>query len=356
MPIEKILFVVFSLRGGGAERVVTKLSETLSERRQVIVAQLSDKEPFFALHNGVRLHRYRGPQSGILRYLGLFRYLYRIFRTELPDVTVSFGETISPFVVVVGRIAGQKVIVSNRASPLSSLHGRRAWLNPVVFPFAEAVLVQTERAVQILSKRFRACRWLVLQNPLDIPAYVPADSQRRNVCMTVGWLGGEKNQQAVILAFARHAPPEWELWIAGDGPARESLQTIAQERNIAHQVKFLGEIKNVPALLMQARVFAFASRTEGFPNALAEAMACGCACIAYDCMTGPSDLISHEESGLLIQLDDQEEFNNGLRRLLTSPTLRANLSSKARARTQALDKHHVACRFLDAVSALRQTT
>src|SRR6056297_2155753 len=175
MPIEKVLFVVFSLRGGGAERVVTQLSQALSDGRQVVIAQLCDMEPFFNPHAAVRLHRYRGPGRGIRRYLGLMRYLYRIFLAERPDVTVSLGETISPFGVVTGRLAGQRVIVSNRASPLASLKGRRGWLNPLVFPLAEAVLVQTHRAVEILSKRFRLCRWLVLENPLDIPTSVPDD-------------------------------------------------------------------------------------------------------------------------------------------------------------------------------------
>ena len=356
MPINKVLFVVFSLRGGGAERVVTQLSEALSDGRQVVIAQLCDMEPFFNPHAGVTLHRYRGPGRGLRRYLGLMRYLYRIFRSELPDITVSFGETISPFVVITGRLAGQRVIVSNRASPLASLKGRRGWLNPMVLPLAEAVLVQTHRAVEILSKRFWACRWLVLENPLDIPMSVPEDGQRRNVCITVGWLGGQKNQRAVIDAFALSARQDWELWIVGEGPARASLQARAKYQGVSDRVKFLGKVNNVFELLMQARIFAFASRTEGFPNALAEAMACGCACIAYDCVTGPGELISHEKSGLLIPLDDQKAFSSGLKRLMTSPALRAHFAVRARARTQALDKEHVACRFLDAVSALRKSS
>lgn len=354
--IRKVIFVVFSLRGGGAERVVAQLAESLRHDKKVVIAQLCDMEPFFKVPAGVTHYRFRGAERGLPRYYGLLRYLRRVFRRERADVTVAFGETISPFVVIAGLLAGQKVIVANRASPLSSLRGRRRWLNPLVFPMAEAVMVQTHRAVQILEKRFRGCQWLVLENPLEIPDSVPDDDGRANVCLTVGLLGGQKNQEAIIDAFAESAPEDWELWVAGDGPARSMLAARAEQRGVPDRVRFLGEVENVFELLMQARVFAFASRSEGFPNALAEAMACGCACIAYDCVSGPAELISHEQSGLLVPLDDPEAFNAGLKRLTTSPELRSTLAAGARERTRSLDRDAISRRFLDAVCAMRERT
>ena len=349
--LRKIAFVVFSLRGGGAERVVSQLSNELAVRLEVSIIQLSDTEPFYRLDDRVRDFRYVGSNTGLLRYVGLARYLYTTFRRVKPDVVVSFGETISPFVIAVAKIARVPVVASNRASPLSSLQGRRGWLNPMMFRFADAVLVQTRRAIDILSSRFRGCRWIVMENPVRVPDEVPPDRLRENICVSVGYLGDKKNQSAVIRAFAQSAPSDWSLVIVGDGPDRAALECLARESGIDKRVQFTGAVDDVYSILLRAQVFAFASRSEGFPNALAEAMACGCACISYDCMTGPAELIDQGSSGLLVDLDDEHALASGLQRLMNKPSLREQLSTGARQRAKELCVARISERFLDSITA-----
>ena len=348
--LRKITFVVFSLRGGGAERVVSQLSNELAERLEVSIIQLSDMEPFYRLDDKVQDYRYEGSSSGLLRYIGLARYLYTTLRRVKPDVVVSFGETISPFVIAISKLARVPVFASNRASPISSLSGRRAWLNPLAYRYADGVIVQTRRAIELLSGRFRGCRWLVMENPVKYPDTVPTEQQRRNLCVCVGYLGEQKNQGAVIRAFAQSAPDDWSLAIVGDGPDRQVLEVLAAELGLGSRVEFTGAVLDVYEILMRARVFAFASRSEGFPNALAEAMACGCACIAYDCPTGPAELIEHDESGLLVKLDNEQVLATGMQQLMRDAALRERLGSAARVRAAELRVDLVSRRFIDGVA------
>ncbi len=85
-------------------------------------------------------------------------------------------------------------------------------------------------------------------------------------------------------------------------------------------------VKDVPELLNNAQIFAFTSQTEGFQNALAEALAQGCACISYDCITGSSKLISDGENGLLVELDNEAEYFEKLSLLIQDEDLRKRFS------------------------------
>ena len=96
----------------------------------------------------------------------------------------------------------------------------------------------------------------------------------------------------------------------------------------------MGFITNVEEWYQKADIFAFTSSSEGFPNALAEAMACGCACISYDCVAGPADLITHEFNGLLIEMGNQASYIKGLEELTENTVFRKVLQKKARNITE----------------------
>lgn len=350
----KIAFIVFSLRGGGAERVVSELSNQLIDEMDVAVLQLSEIEPFYKLDSRIKHVSYYGPQHGILRYAKLARFLVRELRMLAPDVIVSFGETINPFVIGVAKLVRIPVIVSNRASPLSSLKGRRGWLNPIAYRFASGVLVQTDRAVEMLATRYRRCRWIVMGNPVRLPELVPPQSSRENLCISVGFLGGQKNQAAIIRSFALAAPPDWQLIFVGDGPDRQRLEDLSINLGVGERVQFMGALPDVHAVLLRARVFVFASRSEGVPNALAEAMASGCACIAYDCITGPRELIDDGVSGLLIPLDDERRLVEGLQQLIIDEQLRDKLAKGARCKAKMFRLEQVRDEFLNGIQAVVQ--
>lgn len=143
----------------------------------------------------------------------------------------------------------------------------------------------------------------------------------------------------VLLRAAAELPGIWRLQIAGDGPARPSLEKLARELGIADRVDFVGPIASMamPAFLRQLDVLVLASRTlpnwqEQFGRVLVEAMACETAVIGAE--TGE---IPHVigDAGLTFPEDDVAALRAHLQRLMQLPEERAELGRRGRLRVLA---------------------
>ena len=105
------------------------------------------------------------------------------------------------------------------------------------------------------------------------------------------------------------------------------LETFAIEAGADQdKVILLGNTKNIAWHYNNAKVFAFTSIFEGFPNALIEAMHFGLPCISTDCPTGPSELINNGENGFLIPENNETLFTNKLKDLMYDATLYQSIS------------------------------
>ena len=332
--MSSLCLVCVSLRSGGTERIVSSVANYFSEKFEVSLLVLSRSEPFYSLRSEVRLLQPEvrpRSQSGWHWYIRILGHLRRSLVKAHPDLVLCFGEHIAPVVLPMARLTGSRVLVFNRASPVTSLRGRRGFLNPLIYPLAHRVVVQTDAAARLMKSRYPFSRFEVWPNPVEVPAQVAPIKMRHRRIINVGTMGGQKNQQTLLRAFASLENRDvWTLDLVGDGPDRVALERLSEELDISESVRFHGQTQNVDGLLQGARIFAFTSLTEGFPNALAEALAAGCACISYDCPTGPSDLIEDQVNGLLVPNGDQNAFTGSLRRLVTDYALQERLASSAR--------------------------
>ena len=341
----KVTFVCVSLRPGGTERIISLLASSLREKYSITIVLLSSAPIFYNIPAGVNVVSpdiSSRSNTGLTWYPKIFFFLMRTLHSVKPNLVLSFGETISPFVVLASKIMGAKVIVFNRANPYSSLTGVRGFLNPVLFTLAECVVVQTQRAVDILSKRYRFVKFSVMPNPVEVPKEVKPIEQRGKSIINVGMLGGLKNQRALISAFANTSGTrEWRLVLVGDGPDRGALQQLCKDLRVDDYVDFLGERNDVFALLQNSRIFVFSSLSEGFPNALLEALAAGCACISFDCPTGPSELIVNNFNGLLVENANEEALLCQLDALMQNDEVQTRLAKSAREKITIYSRDRV---------------
>ena len=121
--------------------------------------------------------------------------------------------------------------------------------------------------------------------------------------------------------------PEWKLKIIGGGDqGLKFLQEKVEKLNLQDSIIFTGFRTDVKEIMAQSEVFILSSRYEGLPMVLLEAMSQGMACIAYDCKTGPSDIIVDNKNGILVEDQNLDQMSIQLANLLDDQNLRESLS------------------------------
>jgi len=352
-----VVLVCVSLRGGGTERIVCRLADFFVKRWKVTIVTLVFSEPFYAVDDAVAIcmppESWRN-KAKALRSLLQLNHTFRSIRDAKPDACLIFGEDIAAPVAMVARLAGvTKVAVFPRGTPSRSTEGAKGVINAIVYRAVDQVVVQTEQGRQALKQKFPTASLRVIPNPIEIPDTCRSLSERENWVLCVGSLGRKKNQEALIRVFSiLENARNWCLVFVGDGPDRARLEALGRASAAADRIRFVGEQAYVHVWMNQARIFAFPSLSEGFPNALAEALAAGCACISYDCPAGPADLIEHEQNGLLVANDDEAAFKFHLQRLVDDSELQAALSVRARKSMQRFSADHVLEQFEHLIQAM----
>ena len=340
----RLTLVISSLGRGGAERVLSILASAWAEQgHQVTLLTFDgDTAPAYTVHPSVVLRHLnlaaysKNFIQGLSRNANRVRVLRRAIRESRPTIVVSFLDMVNVLTILATRGMDVPVIISERIDP--SLYDiGRAWhlLRRLVYPFADALVCQTDRAL----KRFRAMtrvRGFTIPNPV-LPPPGTARSQSepslpaRRVLIAMGRLVPQKGFDLLLEAFARLAPrhPDWNLTVLGSGPMLATLKTQRESLGLNDRIQFAGAVADPFPVLRSADMFVFSSRFEGFGMALAEAMACGLPAVSFDCPEGPSVLIRDGIDGVLVPPEDVNALTAALDRLMADAQEREKLGSRA---------------------------
>jgi glycosyltransferase involved in cell wall biosynthesis len=170
----------------------------------------------------------------------------------------------------------------------------------------------------------------VIFNPIDLERIAkwavkePDDPWLRPgqppVLVAVGRLQPIKDYPTMLRAFAlARAQQPMKLVILGEGPERRRLEALVQELGVANDVRLLGFQKNPYAYMARAAVFLLSSISEGFPNVLPEALACGCSIVSTNCPDGPAELLDHGRYGQLVPVGDDAALAQAILQTLRAP-------------------------------------
>jgi glycosyltransferase involved in cell wall biosynthesis/predicted O-methyltransferase YrrM len=141
-----------------------------------------------------------------------------------------------------------------------------------------------------------------------------------------------KGFDRLLEAWAQVAPafPEWKLAIFGSPKEdRELLGGLARELDVSGSLRVEGNTPRLHEELAKASVFAMSSRREGLPMVLLEAMGVGLPVVAFDCPTGPREIVTDGENGYLVPDGDVDAFAAALTRLMGDDSLRRTFGSAA---------------------------
>ncbi|MBI9079552.1 MAG: glycosyltransferase family 4 protein [Pseudodesulfovibrio sp.] len=250
-----------------------------------------------------------------------------------PHVAVTFGDQTSILTLLGGLFFGVPVIVAERTHPLHYELGRvMGVLRKLLYPWAAAHVAQSEDIAQWYLNNMRVSNVAVIPNTIASPEFLrtPSDKAVKTV-IGVGMLAEVKGFPFLINAFAAIASnhPSWQLIIYGEGPDMQALIDLSKKCGVGDRVVLKGWVDDLKRQMSEADMFVLTSRTEGFPNALGEALACGLPAVAFDCPSGPADIIRHGIDGYLVPPGDVEKLALRMNCLMEDRALREEFSASA---------------------------
>lgn len=335
MASSRIVLFLSSLEGGGAERVMVTLANAFVRRgHEVSVVLIFPRHTYKnELDPNVELVDLNAPRLAV----GGVRFA-RFLRARRPDAVLSTLTRINGWAVIAHRLARSRARLGVREATTPTLdiaraRTRKERLNQQViaflYPKADVVVAPSRGVAQdILRFAPRASgRVHVVYNPIvdeslyrrseEPVAHTWFTSKTVPVVLAVGRLIWDKGFDMLMQAFAKvRAVMEAHLVILGEGEERTHLEGLVNQLRLTDSVWMPGFEINPFRYMRRADVFVLSSRREGLPNALIQAMACGCPVVSTNCPSGPEEILDGGRYGELVPVDDVEALADAIVRVL----------------------------------------
>lgn len=344
-----LLCFIPTLSSGGAERVITNLSNYWAKKNwKITIVTLSKESSFYKLDpaiSHIKLDIMNNSSKTILKFSNNFNRIIEIrktIKTSNPDAVLSFITTTNIIVSIASIGLQLPIIVSERNNPYI-YPKERVWrlLRYITyFAISNNIVVQTKSS-EVFFKKWVKRKLHIIPNPVLIPlenrTALKEDLQevvsykKKKTIIAMGRLVPQKNFELLINAFEliSHKNTDWNLDIWGEGPLRESLESTIQKKGLSDRVFLKGKTEQPLLQMSNADIFVLSSFYEGFPNVLCEAMSCGLPVVSTNCQ-GASDIIRNGYDGFIVPIDNCQELSNTIEKIITNDELRKRLSRNAR--------------------------
>ncbi len=339
-PAVAFYFYSLAAAGGGAERMVCQLAGAMAQRGfgvQLLTWDAPDARSYYPIADGVSWQRLNFA-PGTLDKLRRICAMRDALRQAGTRVLVGFVMGGDRTVYAAARLAGVRLVAAERNAPqmYHFRYGRlQRWLAMRMLGLTDCITVQMPGFANGYPQRLRS-RIVSIPNPVPVACRTAApaipDARGRFTLLAVSRLDAEQKRIACLVsAFSRVAAhhPDWQLRIVGDGPERDRLQQQVNALGLSRRVEIAAATRDIFTVYADSHLFAIPSRWEGFPNALAEAMAHGLPAVGFAQAAGVAELV--DGAGWLADgLDDEVALANALGRAMAEGQQRERLGELAR--------------------------
>ena len=343
----KILMIQGGFGAGGAEKMMCELATHragLGDDVHVAAMTMPEGGSFFRYPPQISLHVLdrRGVNLGAaFLQPRRARAIRQLIVTLRPDLIISFLTKVNCLTLMATIGTETPVIVSERNNP--SAQSPRFWRRAQIalIPRAAGIAMQTHAAAMDLPPA-QAARAHVIPNHCTPIPYTPAPPADHCRFVAVGRLDNQKGFDLLLEAFARlPADLGATLDIFGAGRERRKLEDQIVALGLTDRARLPGQVPTAADWLGAGDVAVVSSRYEGFCNVVAEATCSGLPIISFDCPYGPSEMLRHEQNGLLVPNGDVEGLAQAMARLARDPDLRARLGDAAWIMADRLDPRRI---------------
>jgi glycosyltransferase involved in cell wall biosynthesis len=330
---------------GGAERVIANLSNYWVRHGTEVNVIILDNHvipSFYPLDSSVTVeyltakresaNALEAVRNNFLR----IRQLRASIRSIAPNAVISVSDRTNVLTILSTAGLGIPIFANEQIYPKAFPLGF-PWemMRSLTYPYATSVVTLTQSGLECFSKRVQR-RGGIIFNPASVPPEyqgkaLQKKSAKRKTLMALGRLANQKGFDILIAAFGIRAPrhPDWDLNIWGEGPEHANLDALVKNLGLSDRVRVCGATSSPYEKLVDSDLYVMSSRSEGFPLALCEAMACGLPVVSFDCLSGPGELITHGVNGLLVPPLDMAALVESLSRMMSDESLRRKMAEQA---------------------------
>jgi glycosyltransferase involved in cell wall biosynthesis len=380
-PKPRILLLTITLGKGGAEKHLVRIANGLRERFEVHIAVIRTGGSYEAeLLEGIYVHhvgsKWVSRVSTLLAGRHAVAALARLIDTIAPECVISFLPLVSHACFLARKHCAHTfkhaiAIQCNLDPVLAELDGwfRRPFRRGVCESIldADGVITISKGVGKNLRERFPSLRAMTTTiynaaidgTPPDEAGQQPQSSRAATPFQLVscGRLAEQKGFFDLLKAFRivrDHG--EANLKILGTGPLQSALGAEVARLGLQADVEFLGFQSRPLDYFRDADLFVLSSLWEGFGNVLVEAMSVGTPVISTDCPFGPSEIIEHGASGILVPVGAPEEMAEQIIALMKDPGRRDVLAAAGKERSQAFHTRVIAEQYAAYIEALTKSS
>lgn len=336
---------------GGVERASSNLANEFNRQGfDVFIFCIFRHKRFFQLNEDVVLFE---PKLNIPQRLNIISAPFRIRKTTIaikPDTILVFNKFAGALTLAGLINLKYPIFISERNSPFYKfplyVEVFSKLINRLFKP--KGIIAQTEYAANHQQKYYK----------MKVPVKVINNAvrnveifnlSRQEMVIAVGRLTDKmKGFDRIVQSFSFINNEKWELVFAGgDINDGKKLYQQATELGIQSRVSFIGKIEEIDMIYAKAGIFVLPSRTEGFPNALVEAMAAGLPCIAFKYNPGISEIIEDGFNGILVEEGNIPALAEKLDYLMANDAERIRLGNNARLIRDKLSSDIISAQYLD---------
>lgn len=354
----KVLYITNGVNGsGGLERVLsTKASyfaNTLDYSVHILCLNQSDPRLFYDFSNKIFFH-YVKASGGAVAYLKMYiTSIQKVVDEVNPSVICVCDDGLKGVLLPIWlKIKNNIPLVYERHA---SIFLERSLIKRVLMRIGPYLY---DRFVVLTKSNLR--EWYgsnlqVIPNPLSFQNIKSAMLENKTI-ICVGSMSQNKGYDLLIDAWSKisHLHPDWSVEVYGkrDDSLYSLYQQKMKELKVTPPVLFFPPEANIELKYQNASIFVLPSRSEGFGMVLIEAMAFGVPCVAFDCPSGPRDIISNKKDGYLVANGDVNELAEKINLLINDASLRKKMGEQAIKSVQYYSIDQVSKKWQDLFNAL----
>jgi len=325
----KIALVGYTLNHGGLERVMSSLSVYFgSQGIDVHNIVLTDDVGYPYSGTLVNIGKMKENHKGALGKLKLFLFLKKYIREQQFDFIIDFRYRIKPFqeVLIANWVYKTKTIYTVHSGNTATYIPENKFLANLIFKDKYAVVCVSDAIKNKVDQKYGFQNTKRIYNPINLEEIQQKVTETIDLdfqyVIGMGRFDYKNVKQfdRLITTYLESDLPQKNIHLVliGDGERRAEVEKVVQNHPKIH---FLGFKENPYPYLKEAKFLILSSKYEGFPMSVIESMACGTPVVAFDCVSGPNEIIQHGKNGLLADNQNFDDLKHKMNRFVTDADL-----------------------------------